>query len=225
MNLEQIQADKRTMAEFVCERIPPDGTRIVLADGPDGPAWADLMPIWDDDDCDCDLIVETNEPEWVDLQEIYDHFRRREMTSWEREREMAAQINRWKLHDLEKENAMMRYGVEAEMLVRLARIEGKLDGVAEKSNPAPDYSSIKQAAKITGLSDSHIRREVVAGRLPASNIGSASHPIYRIALKDLHEWMSNKKGGTVKAPPKSIIDDLIQRHLPGLRGRKDSATR
>ena len=183
-----------------------------------------MHPCWDDE-FGWSLLIETDEPEWVDLWEVYDHYRRKEMTTREWWQEFNREMAKGKIFDLEKENAVLRHGVEAEMLVRLERIEGKLDGVVRTSKPTPEYASINQAARITGLSNSHVRRAVVAGELPASNIGSASHPTYRIALKDLHDWMNKKKGGTVKVPPKSFIDDLIQRHLPGLRGRKDSATR
>ena len=215
MTVNQVLADNRKMERFICDRIRTDRTRIVLADGEDGPAWVDLT-LFLCDDGDHELVIESNEPDAFGVREVYEHFRRQEMTGWEWELELAAEINRWKVHDLEREMAVLREGVEAELLVRLERIEGKLDGVAEKSNPAPDYSSIKQAARITGLSDSHIRRAVVAGELPASNIGSsASHPIYRIALKDLHDWMNNKKGGN-RVPPKSKLKELINRHLPDL---------
>ncbi len=216
LTVNQILADDRKMERFICERIRPDvPTRIIMADGPDGPAWVDLTPFWDENG-DCDLIIETNEPDAFGRRDVYEHFRRMDMTAWEWEREMAGEINRWKVPDLERENTVLRHGAEAEMLVRLERIEGKLDEVAETSKPALDYSSIKQAARITGLSDSHIRRAVVAGELSASNIGSsASHPIYRIALKDLHEWMNNKKGGN-RVPPKSKLKELINRHLPDL---------
>ena len=46
--VEQWLADKEIMTTHICERIPVDGIRIILADGPeDGPVWADLLPIWD----------------------------------------------------------------------------------------------------------------------------------------------------------------------------------
>lgn len=180
MTVEQIHADVRRMTKFVCERIPPDGpTRIVIE-----PGWVHLTAFWDEDG-DCDLHIESNGPYAIGLREVYEHFRSQEMTGWEKERELASERNRWKVWDLEGELAVLSDGVEAEMLVRLERIESKLDGVAVKAKPTSDYSSIKQAARNTGLSDSHIRRAVVAGELPASNIGSsASHPIYRIALND-----------------------------------------
>jgi excisionase family DNA binding protein len=85
-NYEIVAADNRRMKRFICGRIPQDGTRIVLADGEDGPAWADLLPVWDDDG-DCDLLIGTNEPEWANLREVYDYFRRTDLTwsEWKKE--------------------------------------------------------------------------------------------------------------------------------------------
>ena len=176
MTLDQILADNRKMEQFICDRLRTERTRIVLSDGwrPHGPAWVDLTLLLCDDG-DHELVIESNEPDAFGVREVYEHFRRLERTSWEREREIQGEMNRWKVLDLEREMAMLRDGVEMEMLVRLERIEGKLDGVVGTSKPAPDYSSIKQAARITGLSDSHIRRVVVAGELPASNIGFRQH--------------------------------------------------
>jgi excisionase family DNA binding protein len=97
--------------------------------------------------------------------------------------------------------------------------------VPKQDAPAPDYVSVKGAVRITGLSDSHLRRAIRAGELPASNMGSSKHPFWRIARKELDQWIEKKKGGAINVPPKSDLDDLIRRHLPGLRGRKESATR
>lgn len=75
-----MRADHGKMKCFICERIPDGGTRIVLADGPEGgPAWADLTPLWDEAG-ECDLLLDSNESEWVSLAEVYDHLRLKEMT-------------------------------------------------------------------------------------------------------------------------------------------------
>jgi excisionase family DNA binding protein len=103
--------------------------------------------------------------------------------------------------------------------------EAKLDSKIGMPGQGPAYVAVKGAMRITGLSDSHIRRAIHAGQLPASNMGTGRRPLWRIALKDLDEWMERKKGGTTAVPPKSELGDLIDRHLPGLRGRNDSATR
>lgn len=80
MTFEEIQADNRKMRRFICERIWPNGTRVTLADGPEGgPVLAELTPLWDDD-YGWDLVLETNDPEGVDLREVCRNFRRQEMT-------------------------------------------------------------------------------------------------------------------------------------------------
>jgi len=121
-------------------------------------------------------------------------------------------------------DAFDRSGVPVGDEYTLRRIEDKLDA-ALNVRQVSDYVDIKSASKITGLSKSHIRRAVWSGELWASNVGATQRPTYRIARTDLVAWMEKKKGGTINVPPKSDLDDLIQRHLPGLRGRKDSATR
>lgn len=97
----------------------------------------------------------------------------------------------------------------------LTRIEDKLDAVIEQPACEPDYCSIKQAAKITGLSDSHMRRAIRSGELPASNAGTQFRPAWRIARKDLDDWLEKKKGGH-SVPPRSKLKELVNRHLPDL---------
>ncbi len=97
----------------------------------------------------------------------------------------------------------------------LDRIEAKLDaglGVRPLASAQANYLSIKEAAALTRLSYSHVRRAVLSGDLPASNVGSATHPVYRIARTALAAWMDNKKGGSV-LPPKSERRGLIDRYF------------
>jgi len=82
--------------------------------------------------------------------------------------------------------------------------------------PGLDYLKIRSVAETTQLSESHIRRAIRCGDLPASNVGTPDHPTWRISRKDLVEWMDRKKGGTSKVPPRSSLKDLVKRHLPGL---------
>ena len=69
LSLDQIRADKARMEQFICERISGGITRIDLSGG----AWADLTPFWDDR-FGWSLLIETDEPEWVNLGEVYDIF-------------------------------------------------------------------------------------------------------------------------------------------------------
>jgi excisionase family DNA binding protein len=121
---------------------------------------------------------------------------------------------------LEKTPALGR-----DVVSMLRRIEIKLKQLACGSRVKLEYFSIRHAAKITGLSESYIRRAIRSGELPASNVGTWRRPAWRIARTELAQWMERKKGGTVSVAPRSSLGELIDRHLPGLRGRKDSATR
>ena len=101
----------------------------------------------------------------------------------------------------------------------LRRIENKLNRLLREGradSTETEYMSIKRAVKITGLSDSHIRRAILSGDLPASNTGGSLRPVYSIARKDLTAWMERKKGGTSRVPPPSTLKELINRHLPDL---------
>ena len=89
-------------------------------------------------------------------------------------------------------------------------------GVHGAAPPGLAYFKIREVAETTRLSESHIRRAIRRGDLPASNVGTPDHPIWRISRKDLVEWMDRKKGGTSKVPPRSSLKDLVKRHLPGL---------
>src|SRR6516225_4506034 len=95
---DQIMADNARMEKFICERIPDDGTRIDLGNG----AWADLTPFWDER-FGWSLLLETNEPEWVGLWEVYQYFRSKEMTSREWWAELEGEMARSKVRSLEGE--------------------------------------------------------------------------------------------------------------------------
>lgn len=143
LTMSQITSDNRKMKQFIGERISPDGTSIVLADGGDGPAWVDLIPLWNEEG-ECDLVLDTNEPDAFGLREVYDHFRRKELTGWEWERELAAERNRWKVRKLERENAeMLRHNgslasgaldtqLDGAVTHELARVERKLEEKLDK---------------------------------------------------------------------------------------------
>jgi len=130
----------------------------------------------------------------------------------------------------EAERGLLRMKLSPEFQVFLDRLEQRIVNRLDRIETAltlsaAEYVSIKMASILTGLSPSHLRRAIKSGELPASNCGTSYHPLWRIARTDLIAWMATKKGGTPKVPPRSEIEELIQRHLPGLLGRKDSATR
>jgi excisionase family DNA binding protein len=114
-----------------------------------------------------------------------------------------------------------------EVRERLVRIEKTLESQSrDRDRPVVGSAySISQAARSISVSESFMRRVILKRELPASNVGSAARPLWRITQSDLIAWLESKKGGDPKIPPRSDLKALIDRHLPGLRGRKDSATR
>jgi hypothetical protein len=107
MTYQQYLEDRRKMKEFVASRIPEEGCRIVLADGEDGELWVHLDPVRYPDG-ELDLHWETNLPEAVDLDEIYEHFRVQEMTWAERQRKFQGDIARLRVKALAAEVAALR---------------------------------------------------------------------------------------------------------------------
>lgn len=86
---DQYQSDRRKMKAYIARLLPEEGTRVVLfGDGEDDEVWVDLDPIQYEEG-EWDLHWETNCPEAIGLPEIYDHFRRKEMTAGERRWEQA----------------------------------------------------------------------------------------------------------------------------------------
>lgn len=114
-----------------------------------------------------------------------------------------------------------------EITSRLTRIEQHFVGTKEEplGTDRKAHLSIRSASMLLSLSESHVRRAILKGELPASNVGSRARPLWRISRSDLDAWLESKKGGTSVVPPRSAVQGLIDRHLPGLRGRRDSATR
>jgi hypothetical protein len=98
-----------------------------------------------------------------------------------------------------------------------ARIYQAITGMGGRvQKKRAEYLTIEQVAIRTALSDSHIRRAIYSGDLIACNLGSDSHPTWRVALKELEVWMERKKGGNPKVPPRSDMKDMVRRHLPDL---------
>jgi hypothetical protein len=163
---EDCKADNRKMKRFIFERIPEDGIRIVLADGPEGgPAWPDLTPTWDEGS-DHDLLLDTNEPEWVGLGEVYDHFRLKEIT-WREWRSIF-------LHPLprtpwSKQDRRSRQPVE----------QGERN-----------LLRLRQCITLSGHSETTLRRAIRDGRLKAHTIGRGrKRPTYGIVRGDLAAYI------------------------------------
>src|SRR5687767_13326675 len=60
-----------------------------------------------------------------------------------------------------------------------------------------EWFSIGEAAILTGLSQDHVRRSILGGTLPASNMGTPDRPLYRIHRKDIDGWMEQRKAGPI----------------------------
>jgi hypothetical protein len=180
MTVDHIQADIRKMKKFVCERIPPDRIRIVLADGPDGPAWLDLTPLCDEDG-ECDLVIESNEPDAFRLRDVYEQFRRREMTGWEWGRELAADMNRWKVHELERVMAVLREKPD--------RPDSDAESERVGEYELPREVSTAEAASILGISKDTVLELKKAGLLEYRNTGSpdSCRPVYAFSLRSVLE--------------------------------------
>jgi hypothetical protein len=92
-SMNEYLADKREMTKYTCERITVDGMKIELAYGrEEGPVWVVLFPTWNDE-CGWELLIETNDPEWASVKEVYNYFRRKDMTSLEWQQELF-----WEMH-------------------------------------------------------------------------------------------------------------------------------
>jgi excisionase family DNA binding protein len=78
----------------------------------------------------------------------------------------------------------------------LESVAAKVDAL-QLTMQAPEFYSIKQAAKVVGVSADHIRRAVVGGVLAASNVGTMSRPTYRIARAALLAWVEMGKTGAI----------------------------
>jgi hypothetical protein len=89
--LDHLLADRRRMEAYIASRIPEEGCRIVVADGPDGEGWVDLDPVRYGDG-EWGLHWETNCTEWAGISQAYEHFRRQEITTGEWGLEMADAI-------------------------------------------------------------------------------------------------------------------------------------
>jgi len=110
---------------------------------------------------------------------------------------------------------------------RIDCLEQKIDALTELiSLQVADWLTIEHAALVCDCSYDTIKRAVDRGELPASDIGNGEKKAaHRIARSHLKAWMERNRGRTTAVPPRSELDELVRPHLPGLRGRNDSATR
>jgi hypothetical protein len=179
LTIDQIFADKARMEQFICERIPPCSTRINLGGG----AWADLTPCWDEL-VGWSLLWETDEPEWVGLREVYQYFRRREMTWREWWAEIQGEVAQAKVRSLESEVAVL-----LEEMDKDAAGDPKDYAVAVDENGLPKEVSTAEAARILGVSKDTVLKLRGTGLLEYRNTGcpESSRPVFAFSLRSIIE--------------------------------------
>jgi excisionase family DNA binding protein len=116
---------------------------------------------------------------------------------------MALQLGRADVYEICKVD-FLHPEEEAILLTRVLKM-------LEAPEQEPDYLSIQQAAALSGLSPTKVRRDIKAGRLPAANKGSKRRPLYRIAKDELEAWMRQEV--SAKVPAKSELKTLVDRYF------------
>jgi hypothetical protein len=184
LTIDQIKADNARMEQFICERIPDDGTRIDLGCG----AWAELTPCWDDR-FGWTLLLDTDEPEWLDLREVYQHFRLKEMTGREWWAELEGETARSKVRSLEGEVAVLRSRELDEGAAAMPQDYGATVG----ENGLPKEVSTAEAARILGVSKDMVLKLKSAGLLEYRIAGSpdSSRNVYRFLLTSVIEFRTS----------------------------------
>lgn len=175
----QYDRDRRDMKAFIAQRIPEEGTRIILADGEGGEIWADLSPIWDEED-GWDLYFETNEPEWADIPEICDHFRQEEMTS------KYLQLKKMTLQEWWRQQAIFPQKSASAAHQPNIHVQCAKSTFEESSG----LLRLRRCVTVSGHSESTLRRAIKDGRLKAHTIGRGrKRPTYGIYRCDLEAFI------------------------------------
>jgi excisionase family DNA binding protein len=105
----------------------------------------------------------------------------------------------------------MIYLMNDELLQTIAE---KVDRIQKTLETGPqEWFSIKKAAGLMGVSEKHVRRAVVGGTLPCSNVGSPDRAIYRISRKDIEDFMRKRMSGAIHTPrEKATLPAGLVRH-------------
>ena len=85
-------------------------------------------------------------------------------------------------------------------------------------SPAQEYYSIKNCAFIAGVSPDHIRRAIVGATLPASDLGTKDHPLYRVHRDHLREWAEIRQSGA--KPPMKKSKPLVSAHIKSRKAKQ-----
>lgn len=174
--------DGNRMKAYIASRIPEEGCRVVLADGPDGEVWADLDPVRQDNG-EFDLHWETNCREAVVLRDIFMHFRRHEMTvdEWRRDFSGAVaclRVQRIGIGTSHRNEKSENRGTNKPMIDCT---------VTEDAMGLPKEVSTAEAARILGVSKDTVLKLKAKGLLEyriASPPGSC-RPVFRFLLQSV----------------------------------------
>jgi hypothetical protein len=164
LSLDQMLSDDHRMQQYICERIVNDGTKIVLAAGEEGESWAELYPIWDDEK-GWELHMERSD-EWVSLEDVYYHFRRKEMT--------------WREWYLLFAPTTQHYNESApisQATTRLAGIEAKLDQILDNTTTLVRQQTQTSRASVPTGEGAALTKQEVAQR-------------FQISTRTLDRWRS-----------------------------------
>jgi hypothetical protein len=204
LSSDQILSDEKVMTDFICERIPSE-CRVILTAGEDGETWADLWPYWDDA-TGWHLLMEKSD-EHVTLEEVYDHFRRKEMTHAEFWRVFEWSLARSKVVELE------------EVVRRLRATKPKACHTQEDYGDLPREVSTADAARILGVTKDTVLKYKDAGMLEYRNMAppSSSRPVFAFSLASVLKLRTTY--GTDEPPPFRRREPT-RRAVKGQRKRK-----
>lgn len=170
LSYEQILSDEKAMTDFICKRLTETPTKLVLAAGEEGETWAELWGEWDDA-TGWNLSMEKSD-ESVDLEEVYDHFRRKEMTYREWWREFDRQMDRLNVIELEAQ------------LWRQRSTRTTEPQATDEYGDLPREVATAEAARILSVSKDTVLKLKDAGLLEYRNMAPpfSSRPVFAFSL-------------------------------------------
>jgi hypothetical protein len=213
---DQYQSDHCRMRASIASRIPEEGCRIVLADGPEGEVWVDLDPVQYGNG-ELDLHLETNCPEWAGIPEVYEYLWSQEMTWEEWRRELAGEMARWRALRLDGEVTPLRK-VVADLDAGNQQVS---DWTAVEEGGLPKEVSTAEAARILGVSKDIVLKLKAAGLLEYRNTAppDSFRPVFAFPLRSVLELRTSYERDTPlprrpKDPPRRRVRcDRKYKHL------------
>jgi excisionase family DNA binding protein len=168
------------MKAYIASRIlNEEDAEVLWADGDDGELWVFLYPVWDEQD-GWDLLWETDCPEAVCLRDIYEHFRRREMSVEEWGRELRSGVGHVRGHEAEQE-----------FTPPLASCEGTRVPSADKA-----MLRVGEVAALLTCSYGEARKRMLEGRIRAVKDGRW----LRTRLEWVEEYLASRTIKPVEGP-------------------------